>query len=117
MIITDELNQYLKMTLKTNDKDAINISLVTHSCGGKGLDIKCIKLENEDYQDYNGLKVVISPEDDEFLKHFILSCDDNGMVSVALEEGYDFPSSCGGSSNAGGCNCGGQDGGCNCGCN
>ncbi len=94
MIITDALKQLIETLLTENEKDAVNISLITHSCGGKGLDIKLIKLEENKFIDYNGVKVVINDEDDEFLRHYILSADENGVVTISLEEGYEPPYTC-----------------------
>lgn len=94
MIITNELKQILDVIFEANSKNGVHISLTTHSCGGKGLDVECIKLEDDNYKEYNGVKVVISPEDDTFLEHYILSADANGGVSVALEEGYEPQHTC-----------------------
>ena len=113
MKITRELNEFLKMFLKMEGKDAVNISLVPHKCGGKGLDIKCVKLENEEYKDIDGLKIIISNDDEELLEHYILDADDNGGVRVMLDNNSAHQCNCG---CGGDCSCNNDhDHSCSCG--
>ncbi|MCR5309292.1 MAG: hypothetical protein K6E21_04195 [Bacilli bacterium] len=112
MKITRELNEFLKMFLKMEGKDAVEISLIPHECGGKGLDLHCVKLENRDYVDYDGLKVIISKEDDEVLTHYILDADDKGGVAISMDTNYAHQCGCG---HHGDCSCGEENHTCSCG--
>ena len=113
MKFTNEVKQFFGILFVKNGKDAIKISLVPHRCGGKGLDLQCIKLDGESYKEIDGLKVVISPEDEELLEPYIISSDDNGNITVMLEHPHQCNCGCCGDGNEHECNCGTD--GCNCG--
>lgn len=91
--ITNAAKDMIAQALNRMGKDVIHVGLVTHRCGGKGLDIALVKeSEAKRIIDINGLSVDISEEDESFLNGFLFDAEGNNLKVTPPE---DFqPSSC-----------------------
>ena len=92
MIIKDNLKKTIQDTLLEEKKDAFHINLITHSCGGKGLNISFVtKDEIKRLITVNDVPVDIEEEDEKFLEFVAFDCDDNGNITLEFLEGFKSP--------------------------
>ena len=89
MIITNALKEKLLELFAKKDCEAIQVGLIERSCGGQSVDFSLVTLEDGDrIIEVNGIKVVISEEDEEAFEHLIFDYEDEGVV-LSFEEGYE----------------------------
>lgn len=100
MQITESAKEIFLNAMQRLKMDAIHIELVTHHCGGKGLNLQLIKKEDASRLiEVNGLFVDISEEDEPYMDTIVFDGEGNSIKLLSTAPRKE------------GCGCGG-DGDC-----
>lgn len=111
MHITEKAKEIFLEAMKRTGKDICHIGLVTHRCGGKGLDLRLINKEEANRViDIDGLPVDIAEEDEAFLSEITFDGEGKGIKVIAPSSPKIEGESCGSCDDCDGC---GDCDGCN----
>ena len=92
--ITDAAKDMITEALTRSGKEVLHVGLLTHHCGGKGLELALIMAEEaQRLLTINDIRIDINEEDEAYLNGFTFDSDGKNLKVLPPE---DFaPSSCG----------------------